>query len=467
MMSNLRRPCLRLTALLMVMMIVTSSVGIAAGSEGAGTPEPMTRVVWQDRDKKTLMWGELVKIGSGLLLKQGGPIQGFPKLDKDRIELVQMERIGNVLLVGVRDDDNGKLLSGWVALDLGVDEMPHGDHSDFTYRQPPQVIASVLDKAQGNPAHLYVYDHAFYLANDNLSGYTRLTPDQLTGSPGNQKGTFHQGGGAHITLATVDHKVGYGTWIQGGGPDKGRIDVSDLTKTGKESIAYTFHLPVGGLHGAIANSGRVFFAPSDGVYWVDADLELKQKPDTVVTNHISLGKDKESDRPLRTGAFTNHRNWVLFTTGPLEHSALCLIDASAAKPAVVRLPILVGDGLSLVTPEVVAAASGKRYAFVFQNRKEGEVQEKLTIVDLDPNGDRDFSDAAIAKTLDVGPSRVEGHYGHHSISFDDDAKFGLLSNPGSGEIWILSLSDLKFVGKYKVGGMPTKVTVVGGEESKH
>lgn len=448
-------------------LIVCLVFNMAAGAGHAAPPEQMARIFWQDREAKTLMWGELVKIGAGLILRNGGQVQGFPKLDKDRNELVQMERVGNVLLVGVRDDDGGKLLSGWVAVDVGVDEMPHGDHSDYNYRNPPKVIGSMLDKSQGNPAHLYVYDKAFFLANDSLNGYTQLTPDQLRVGGTGSKGSFHRGGGGHITLATVDQKIGYGTWIQGGGPDKGRIDVSDLSKTGDESIAYSFHLPVGGLHGATANSGRVFFAPSDGVYWVSADLELKLTPDTVVTNHLSLGKDEENDRPLRTGAFVNHRNWVLFTTGPSEHSALCLVDAAAEKPVVVKVPINVSDGLSLVTPEVVATASGKRYAFVFQNRKEGDVKEIVTIVDLDPNGDRNFSDAAIAKSIYVGPSRVEGHYGHHSISFDDDAIFGLMSNPGNGEIWIMSLTNASVIGKYKVGGMPTKVTVVGGEASKH
>jgi len=439
----------------------------AVALEGVGQPEPMTRAVWQDREKKTLLWGDVVKVGSGLLLQPDGAVDGFPKLDSARHELVQMERIGSVLLVGVRDDDRGQFLSGWVAVDLGVDEVPHGDHSDFTYRSPPRVIASVLDKSQGNPAHLYVYDQAFYLANDSLNGYTRLTPAQLAGAASPRTGTFHRGGGGHITLAAVGHQVGYGTWIPGGGPDKGRIDVSNLRKFGEESLAYSFHLPVGGLHGAIANSGRVFFAPSDGVYWLDADLELKQKAETVTVSHLSLGKDAESDRPLRTGAFTNHRNWVLFTTGRQQNSALCLIDASAPQPAVVRLTIPVADGLSLVTPEVVSAATGKQYAFIFQDRREGEIREKLAIIDLDPNADRNFVDAALVKTLEIGPSRVEGHYGHHTISFDEDRRYGLLSNPGSGDLWMLSLADLSIVGKYKVGGMPTKVTVVGGEESKH
>ena len=433
----------------------------------AAPPEQMARIFWQDREKKTLMWGELVKIGNGLILRNSGQVPGFPKLDKERNELVQMDRIGSLLVVGIRDDDNGKLNSGWVAIDVGVDEMPHGNHSDYNYRNPPRVIAKVIDKSQGNPAHLYVYDNAFFLANDQLNGYTQLDPEKLVRRTPGYKGTFHRGGGAHITLATVGRQIGYGTWIQGGGPDKGRIDVSDLSKTGEDSIAYSFHLPVGGLHGATANSRRVFFAPTDGVYWVDADMELKLNAESVVTHHLSLGKDEENDRPYRTGAFVNHRNWVLFNTGALDQSAFCLIDAAAAKPSVVKVPINVADGLSLVTPEVVATASGKRYAFLFQNKKEGDVKEVLTIIDLDPNRDRNFSDAAIAKSIYVGPSKVEGHYGHHSIGFDDDAMYGLMTNPGSGEIWIMSLTQASVIGKYRVGGMPTSVTVVGGEASKH
>lgn len=429
--------------------------------------ERMTRLVWQDREKKTLFWGEMIQTGPKLIIQNAGIVQGFPKLDPKRHELVQMERVGNVLLVGVRDDDNGNLLSGWVAIDLGVDEMPHGDHSDFNYRNPPRVLASSLDKSQGNPAHLYVYDDTFFLANDQLSGFTMLNPRILTGPIPGRKGTFHRGGGAHITLAAVGGKVCYSTWIPGGGPQKGQVDVSSLQKTGKESLAYSIHLPSGGLHGATTNSGRVFFAPQDGVYWIDADLALTQKPENIKPNHISLGTDPKTKRPLRTGAFANHLNWVMFTTGQQDQSALCLLNAAAPKPTVIKVPIKTADGLSLVTPETIQAASGKRYAFVFQNKKEGTVQENLTIVDLDPNGDRDFSDATVAKTIPVGSSRVDGHYGHHSISFDDDFRWALLTNPGDGYIWILSLSDFKIYAKYKVFGMPTKLITAGGEESKH
>ena len=448
--------------------------GLMAGSAPAlslaqrsSKPEEMVRFVWQDREQKTLQWGELVKIGAPLVFQKGDKVERFPQLDQDRHELVQMERIDNLLLVGVRDDDRGQFLSGWVAVDLGVTEHPHGDHSDFTYARPPRVIASVLDQAQGNPAHLYVYDKTFYLANDSLNGYTKISPRALKGPESGRKGTFHRGGGGHITLAAVGNRVGYATWIAPTDNKGGLIDVSDLSKTGEQSLAYSFELPVAGLHGATANSGRVFFAPSDGLYWVNADLNLRQTAASVQPNHLSLGTDPDSERPLRTGSFTNHRNLVLCTTGRGPSSALCLIDASARTPSVLKISLDVADGLAPASLETVITAAGKHYAFVFQNKLEGDAEEKLTIVDLDPNRDRNFHDAQVVKTLTVGPSLVDGHYGHHTICFDGDARFALLTNPGSGEIWLLSLTKLEILDKYKVGGIPTKILAIGGEASKH
>ncbi len=445
----------------------SSTTSSAFAQDGQRKSERLVRIVWQDPEKNTILWGDLVQVGPKMLLQQGGTVENFPSLDSENQHLVQMDRVEDVLLVGVRDNDNGQFQSGWVAVDLGVDEMPHGDHSDYEYRNHPRVLASKLDAAQGNPAHLYVYDDQFYLANDKLNGMTRLDPKNLRGPVEGRKGTFHRGGGSHITLAAIDNTIAYSTWSGREKEVQGKIDVVNLARQAEDAIAYSFQLPVGGLHGAIANSGRIFFAPADGIYWLDADLAFQKTAETVQPRHLSLGKVADGERPLRTGAFLNHGNWVLFNTGRQDDSALCLVDASAAEPKLVKVAIKPADGLSLVTPATVFASSGKRYAFVFQGKQSGDVAEKLTIVDLDPNGDRDFSDAAIAKTLEVGPSNPQGHNGRHAITFDDDARFGILAIPGSGEIWVLSLESLTIVGKYKVGGTPIKILAVGGEESKH
>jgi len=428
---------------------------------------PLLRIVWQDREEKTLRWGQFSEVDSEIEFTRHDSVQGFPRLDAERNELVQMERIGRVVVVGIRDDDDGQYQSGWAAIDMGVRSHSHGDHDDHDYREPPRVIASVVDKSQGNPAHLYQYDGKFYLANDKLDGFTQLDPMHLLRQDDQQHGRFFRGGGGHITLAAIDGKIAYATWSSREEANNGRIDVSDLSQTGEEAIAYSFQLPVGGLHGATANQGRVFFAPSDGIYYVNADMNLKQSAESVEMHHLSLGKDEATDRPHRTGAFTTHRNWVLCNTGKHDTAALCLIDASADQPSVIKLTIDTPDGLTLTTPTTVLTAAGKRYAFLFQDRKEGDAQEQLVVVDLDPNADRDLSDAKVIKHLPVGPSEVSGHYGHHEIDFDADARWAVITNPGSGKLQLLSLTDLEFRGEYEAGGMPTKVLCVGGKQTHH
>ena len=81
--------------------------------------------------------------------------------------------------------------------------------------------------------------------------------------------------------------------------------------------------------------------------------------------------------------------------------------------------------------------------------------------------DRNFADASVAKTFDVGDGGVEGFFSYHSISVDDDERYAVFTNPADGEICLLSLDNLKVLGRQKVGGIPTGIIAVGGEASKH
>lgn len=444
-----------------VMCVIIASP--ALGSDGPAPGKKVARLLWQERDSETLWWGEVFSGDTWTVT--ASPVRGFPKLDAARQDLVQMEHANGLLLVGVRDDDGGRLQSGWVAVDMGVKEVPHGNHSDWQYPASPSVKASRLDAEQGNPAHLYLYDGTFFMANDSKNGFTYMRPDELSSpsaAPASATcGTFCSGGGNHITMAAVDNSVCYSTWIDGDGPNAGRVDVVNLKKSAGDTLAYSFTLPAGVIHGATANSGKVFFAPADGICWVAADPTLIQTAESVQVQHLSLGKDEEADKPLRTGAFVNHRNWVLCTTGSGESSALCLIDAKSAQPAIQKLPIDVKDGLSLTTPEVVLAAGGKRYAFLFQDRQDGDAQEQLTIVDLDPNGDRNLSDAKVVKSLPVGNSRVVGHHGHHAVCFDSEGRHAIWTNPGDGTICVMTLKDLQLRVTTKVGGSPDDLVAIG------
>lgn len=426
----------------------------------------VTRVFWQDRETDRLSWADIVQDGSWSIKR--GWIKGFPKLDTEKQDLVQMKQSDGVLMVGVRDAEDGQLQSGWVAVDTGVVEEPHGNHTHWRYKRPPSVMHSRLDSEQGNPAHLYVYDGQFYLANDRSNGFTKAIPTGLRKPAIDSSVEFFSGGGNHITLAAVGNSVGYSTWIDGGGPNAGRVDVVDLGQKTENDIAYSFTLPSGVIHGATHNSGKVFFAPADGVCWVQADKKLEQSADTVEVHHLSLGTDAEEDKPLRTGAFANHRNWVMFTTGRADQAAVCLINAAADTPEIVRVPISLADGLRLSTPQPVLSL-GRRYAVVFQGRTDAEsdVQESLTMIELDPNGDRDLSDARVRSTIPVGASQVVGHHGHHAIGFDAYGRYALFSEPAEGILNVMSLQNMKIVARFRVGGIPDSIVVVGAPEFFH
>jgi len=86
----------------------------------------------------------------------------------------------------------------------------------------------------------------------------------------------------------------------------------------------------------------------------------------------------------------------------------------------------------------------------------------LHIVDLDPNSDGNYSDAKLTKSIAVGASKIEGHNGHHEICFVPRRKLAMLSNPGDGSIWVLSLTDLEVQAKISLSGTPTRLVAVGG-----
>jgi hypothetical protein len=89
----------------------------------------------------------------------------------------------------------------------------------------------------------------------------------------------------------------------------------------------------------------------------------------------------------------------------------------------------------------------------------------LDIVALDPDSDGDCKDAKLLKTLKVGKSAVEGHFGHHDLAFDADNRFAFFTNPGDGTISALSLKTLEIVTMFEVGGMPTHLVARGGKET--
>ncbi len=444
-----------LTASIALALTANSFAQEPATNAAPPKPRTITRLFWQDTDANSVRWSNLQK-GTEWTVN-ASDIAAFPKLDKEQCSLVQMEEADSILLTGVHDQEDGTIQSGWVAIDSGVEQEAHGDHFHWKFAAAPKIKSTKLDTTQGNPAHVYLYDNQFYLANDKKDGFTIVDPKALlAGKPADR---FFSGGGGHITMAAVGNKVCYSTWIDREGDNMGRVDVVPLSSGSRSG--YSFKLPSGGIHGATANSGRIFFAPTDGVCWVDADLSLPKNESTANVNHLSLGKDA-NDKPLRTGAFANHLNWVLFVTGTGEDAHLCMIDAKSPKPAVIKFPLGLAEGTSATTPVAVKTANGQHYAFVFQESKDGQQPEKLLAIQLDANSDGNLSDPAIAKSIEVGASKIEGHGGHHELALTPSRRFAMLTNPGSGSIWVVALADLTVQAKLSVGGTPTRIVAVGG-----
>jgi len=424
------------------------------------------RLFIQDHAGKTVRWADILK-GETLEMSSPSVVPDFPRLDAEQQNLVQMESSLQTLLVGVRDHEDGASQSGWIFLETGVEEESHGDHGHWKFKHEPRVVQSQLDDLQGNPAHLYCYQGVYYLANDRNSGYTRIDPRGYRDHPESPiVAGFHRGGGQHITLAVVDGTTGYASWIAGGGPEKGLIDVTRIRPEGNSEISYSFSLPTGAIHGLTTCAGKVFFAPADGICWCEADRNpLPSEQQQVNVQHISLGVDSETQKPHRTGAFTTHRNYVLFVSGKGPEARLSLLNAERETPELISVPLSLLAGNSPVSLEVCRTAWGKRLAFVFHNHSQDLDQDEfLSVIELDPDGDLNFQDARLLKTIKVGASKVEGHYGHHAITFDQAGRYAFWSEPGTGLVKALSLETLQPVGEFSVPGVPTKVIAVGQQD---
>jgi hypothetical protein len=431
-------------------------------TKSAAVSRIVARLMLQDHADQSVKWADVtIDAQKKLALGSLGAITGAKKLDPEKQKLVQMQESQGLVVVGVRDEQEGEFESGWMLLDTGVRFQNHGDHGHWKYREPPKVLAIRLDKEQGNPAHVYCYDGRFFLANDRKNGYTRIDPADYLRQPPKPRATFFPGGGNHITLAVAGNQVGYAAWIDGGGPDAGRVDVTRLSSTEASTANYQFHLASGVIHGAATAEGKVFFAPSNGIDWVKIDESAALKPEQVKIHHIDLGK--QEDKPCRTGAFSTHGRHLLCVTGKAPQSRLVILDAAAQTPAPHFLDLNIKTGSKATTPRIVVAADKKPYALIFHDHDEdSENEDQLDVFALDPNGDGRFADAAYLKSIAVGSSDVDGHFGHHSVAFDAHGRYAFVSNPGDATLQVLSTTTWDELAQFPVEGKPADIIAIGG-----
>jgi hypothetical protein len=446
-------------------------VGTASMAFG-GDPSPphtkIARLFIQDHPSRTLSWTDVTIDQNGKAdLGKLSPMEGIPKIDPTTQTLVQMRGAKGRIVLGIRDKEKGTIASGWVLMSAGAKFREHGDHGHWDYTTKPFVFDNKIDTEQGNPAHVYEYDEVFYLANDSKNGFTQLDPERwfrsVEGKITLGKPRFFEGGGNHITLAAKSNRVAYATWIDGDGPNKGRVDVINMA--GPPGKGYSFTLPTGVIHGATACANKIFFAPADGICWVLADSNMDHNPEKIEVFHISLGKD--GTKPRRTGAFANHGNHVFCVTGKGKAASLVILNATEDRPNPITIPLHGGENNKPLTPAVVMVQGKKAHAFVFHDHDKKETaNDLLEIFELDPNGDGDYADARLVKVFPVGSSCVDGHYGHHDVAFNAEGNYAFFTNPGDGTISVMNMTKWEIVGNFPVGGMPTHLLVWGGSESE-
>ena len=436
----------------------------------------LARIFIHDSKTCTMRWSDaFINQENGLEITSPRLVSNIKTQDQSRQRFVQRQEFGGILVAGIRDQMNGELESGHVVIDTGIGKMDHGNHIHWSYLREPDVVASQLGTDQGNPAHVYLYNKQIYVANDRNNGYTRINPARYRNDEGDIIGkdnpSFFEGGGNHITLAVTDDHLGYSTWIDGGGPNKGRVDVTHLSLKSKSKKFQSFHLPYGGIHGATVCQDKVFFATSNGVCWIKCEPMIGTKQSDIKIGHISLGKD--GDQPARTGSFTCLDKYVIFVTGKGESSRLVIIDSSKEKPLIIAdFNIIIPNGHSLTKPVALKTFDHRSYVFVFsdQSTDRGKHQEMLNIIDLDPNQDGLLNDLKILSKIPVGSSCVQGHTGHHSIAFDSSRSHAFITNPGDGTISVLPIGTMPkspSISKvFSIGGSPSGIIVTGGNCSE-
>ena len=203
----------------------------------------------------------------------------------------------------------------------------------------------------------------------------------------------------------------------------------------------------------------MFFAPAEGIDWIDVAASVQAAGDTVV-HHLDLGS--EEDGAYRTGAFLNHGAHVLFLSGRGPHSFLGMIDTRREIPEIKRVALDVDPASRASAPTAVNTRLFGAIVTVFHDHPQDvDAPNVASVIQLDPNRDGDYSDAKVLKRIDVGPSRVEGHGGHHAMVADAAGRFALISNPGDSSVQIISLANLSSQSTETLSFVPGSVVAIG------
>lgn len=441
---------LHLFLLFQVTVLVSLTFCISASAQNT-RKKTITRIFWQDRESQKLSYADLSTTNKWHIKR--GWVKGFPQ-PADAQTLGPMTLNGTQLLVGTVGEQANQI----VRIDSGVYQRPHGSHFHWEYTNVPQAslkqpMPGVFGLADSSPNFVF-----FHLATGGVAKAEWNSPSQPVSA------TF--AGGKKGAMATVNDAVVYATWPDAEGENAGRVDVLHASLDAARG-AYQFKLPAGEIESVATANQKVFFAHKDGISWVPADTTLRQRDQEIAVANVANGST-ENLGAIPT-SLTTEKNWILFTTSnSAGRASLGMLNSAAANPTVTQLSVPIENGLALSKPKTKLSL-GKRFAFLFQERVDvaSEVQEKLVVIELDPNRDSNFSDARIASVVKIGNSKIDGRFGHHDICFDDYGRFAVFTDPGDGMINIMTLNDMTLRAKFRVGGIPDHILAVGSPEHFH
>jgi len=400
------------------------------------------RVFWQDAASQKLSYANLTASSRWNLRR--GWVGGFPQLEASTQSLGEMVAVDGQVFVSVTAADD-TAAGGWLCLDSGAFEEPHGNHTHWKYTRTPRVRQSELAVGRGQTAGLMQHNGTVVHA-DSTGACTLLTTGQMKfgGDRGLRQLTLPQP--ARFCLIEGQH-------LFTAGEKSERIATASYDISAATRPLNGSDFPGAQLTGIVYNSGRKFVAYDRGIQ-----------------REISRANGRETtslDLQEMVHEMTSEQDWVLFTCGVGEDTRLCLTRAADPGRGFVTLPVPGSDGTK---PRSLSTklSLGKRHAFVIQETATAgtPAKEQLVIIRLDPNKDGDFSDATIRQRIDLG-MRPPAPAGNSGLCFDAYGRYAVVSSPAAGVLTVISLSKMSVVARFQVGGAPGRIVGVGAAEHFH
>ncbi|MCR9199062.1 MAG: hypothetical protein NXI04_10485 [Planctomycetaceae bacterium] len=400
------------------------------------------RVFWQDAASQKLSYANLTASSRWNLRR--GWVGGFPQLDASTQSLGEMVAADGQVFVSVTAASDAAV-GGWLCLDSGAFEEPHGNHTHWKYTRTPKVRQSELTVGRGQVSGLKQHGDTVVHA-DSTGACTLLTPGQMKfgGDRGIRRVTLPEPAPFCMldgqTLITVGEKAG-------------QIVTRNYRLTDPLTSRTETAFEGGRLSGVVHNSQATFLSCDGGINRLTTNSSGVVTPSTQINEPVS--------------GLTSHLQWVLGTAGTGEDARLCLKNATQSASAITQLPIPGPEGTRPLVPRVTLSL-GKRFAFVIQQATSPDVgvQEQLTVILLDPNKDKDFSDARIHRTIDLG-TQLAAKAAARDICFDAYGRHAVLTSPAEGVMTVISLSKMNIVARFRVGGAPGRIVSVGAAEHFH